>query len=154
MVHIKHFLGCTGCSMSCDCHDNVSFWHGNASTALTRSNSCHSTVSHDTTCKPYGVNLISETSPRKHSMCTRPFFWGWGLGTRPPLAGQKSRSLESANDTKSGEQSVFGEIHTNQCIWNAIRNLITHTLDLQTRYVAARQTHTHMRVHTHKKRLS
>ena len=25
----------------------------------------------------------------------------------------KSRSLESANDTKTGEQIVFGEIHTN-----------------------------------------
>ena len=28
-------------------------------------------------------------------------------------AGEKSRSLQSANDAKTGEQSVFGEIHTN-----------------------------------------
>ena len=33
--------------MSCDHHDNASFWHGNASMALTRSNSCYSTASHD-----------------------------------------------------------------------------------------------------------
>ena len=26
---------------------------------------------------------------------------------------EKSRSLESANDAKTGEQSVFGKIHTN-----------------------------------------
>ena len=36
----------------------------------------------------------------------------------------KSRSLESANDAKTGEQSIFGEIHTNH-VWNAISNLIT-----------------------------
>ena len=29
------------------------------------------------------------------------------------LARDKSRSLESANDAKTGERSVFGEIHTN-----------------------------------------
>ena len=29
------------------------------------------------------------------------------------LAREKSRSLESANDAKTGEQSIFGEIHTN-----------------------------------------
>ena len=28
------------------------------------------------------------------------------------LAREKSRSLESTNDAKTGEQSVFGEIHT------------------------------------------
>ena len=33
-------------------------------------------------------------------MCTRPFFWEWDLGIRLPLAGQKSRSLESVKDTK------------------------------------------------------
>ena len=36
LVYIERFLGCTGCSISCDWHDNASFWHGNASTALTR----------------------------------------------------------------------------------------------------------------------
>ena len=34
LVHIKRFFGYTGCSMSCDRHDKVSFWHGNASMAL------------------------------------------------------------------------------------------------------------------------
>ena len=29
------------------------------------------------------------------------------------LAQEKSRSLESANDAKTGEESLFGEIHTN-----------------------------------------
>ena len=29
------------------------------------------------------------------------------------LVWAKSRSLESANDAKTGKQSVFGEIHTN-----------------------------------------
>ena len=32
----------------------------------------------------------------------------------------KTRSLESANDAKTGEQSIFREY-----IWNIIRNLIT-----------------------------
>ena len=27
LVHIERFLGHTGCSMSCDHHDNASFWH-------------------------------------------------------------------------------------------------------------------------------
>ena len=31
-----------------------------------------------------------------------------------PLAQGKSRSLESVNDAKTGEQSVFSEIHTNR----------------------------------------
>ena len=39
LVYIEHFLRRTGCSMSCDCHDNTSFRHNNASTTLTRSNS-------------------------------------------------------------------------------------------------------------------
>ena len=30
-----------------------------------------------------------------------------------PVSLEKPRSLESANDTKTGEQSVFGKIHTN-----------------------------------------
>ena len=38
LVYIERFLGRTGCSMSCDWHDNASFGHGNASNALTRGN--------------------------------------------------------------------------------------------------------------------
>ena len=34
----RALLGRTGCSMSCDRHDNASYRHGNASSALTCSN--------------------------------------------------------------------------------------------------------------------
>ena len=44
LVYIEHFLGHTGNSMSCDCHDNSSFRHGNASTAAIVG---YSEVSHD-----------------------------------------------------------------------------------------------------------
>ena len=109
LVHIKHFLGHTGCSMSCDCHDNSSFWHGNVSTALMHTQQylaivrCHMVSHASHMAWIWLAHRYSETSPRKHSICTSPFFWGWDLEMRLPLAGQKSRSLESANDTKSGE---------------------------------------------------
>ena len=81
LAHIERFLGCTGCSISCDWHDNTLFWHGNASTTLTR---CSIQLWGDVTiitCRPHGVNLIgalkflteTSSSPRKRSMCTRPF---------------------------------------------------------------------------------
>ena len=62
LVYIKRCLGCTRCSISCDWHDNASFWHGNASTTLTcvqytAIGRCHMIV----TCKPHGVNLIGAT---------------------------------------------------------------------------------------------
>ena len=77
LVHIEHFLGRTGCSISCDWYDNASFWHGNASTTLTRvlytaMGRCHMII----TCKPHGVNLIGALeflTNRKRSMCTSPF---------------------------------------------------------------------------------
>ena len=82
LVYIERFLGRTGCSISYDWHDNASFWHGNISTPLTRVQyttigRCHMII----TCKLHGVNLIGATefwtetssSPRKHSMYTRPF---------------------------------------------------------------------------------
>ena len=82
LVYIEQFLGHTGCSMSCDWHDNASFWHGNASTTLTRvlrtaRGRCHMII----TYKPHGMNLIGATefrnatssSPGNHSMYTRPF---------------------------------------------------------------------------------
>ena len=48
LVYIKRFLGRTaGCSMSCDWHDNPSFWHGNTSTVLTHAVYSYSVVSHD-----------------------------------------------------------------------------------------------------------
>ena len=78
----ERFLGRTVCSISCDWHDNASFWHGNASTALTRMQytaigRCHMII----TCNPHGMNLIGATkfqtetssSSRKHLMYTRPF---------------------------------------------------------------------------------
>ncbi len=46
------------------------------------------------------------------------------------LLREKSRSLVSANDAKTGEQSVFSEFHT-------IHPFGTPHLDSQTRYVAA-----------------
>ena len=39
LVYIERFLGRTGNSMSCDCHDNALVRHGNTSTALMHSNS-------------------------------------------------------------------------------------------------------------------
>ena len=80
LVHIERFLGCTGCSISCDWHDNASFWYGNASTAFTcvqytAIGQCHMIIA----CKPHGGNLIGvlkfltemSSRPRKRSMCTR-----------------------------------------------------------------------------------
>ena len=62
------------------------------------------------------------------------------------LVRAKSRSLELANDAKTGEQSIFGEIHTNHAFETPKGTLQHRKLDLQTRYVAAsvitdRQTH-------------
>ena len=54
------------------------------------------------------------------------------------LTRAKSRSLELANDTKTGEQSVFGEIHTNHELGTPQGTLQHRKLDSQTRYVAAR----------------
>ena len=45
LVYIERFLGRTGCSISCDWHDNASLWHGNASTAYVVYG--YRTVSHD-----------------------------------------------------------------------------------------------------------
>ena len=64
LVHID-FLGCTGCSMSCDCHNNALFWYGNASMALMCSNRlaivwCHMIIM----CHSRGVNLIGATEFR------------------------------------------------------------------------------------------
>ena len=53
------------------------------------------------------------------------------------LARAKSRSLESANEAKTGEQSVFGEIHTNHELGMPQGTLQHRKLDSQTRYVAA-----------------
>ena len=53
------------------------------------------------------------------------------------LARAKSRSLELANDAKTGEQSVFGEIHTNHGFGTPQGTLKHRKLDSQTRYVAA-----------------
>ena len=82
LVYIEQFLGHAGCSMSCDWHDNAPFWYGNVSTAPTRVQltaivRCHMII----TCKPHGMNLIgaqefrnaTSSSPRNHSMYTRPF---------------------------------------------------------------------------------
>ena len=44
LVSIEYFLGRTGNSMSCDCHDNASFRHGNTSTTAIVG---YSEVSHD-----------------------------------------------------------------------------------------------------------
>ena len=52
------------------------------------------------------------------------------------IARAKSRSLESANDAKTGEQSVFGEIHTNHELGTPKGTLQHRKLDSQTRYVA------------------
>ena len=90
LIHIEHFLGRTGCSMSCDCHDNAPFWHGNTSMALKCSNSwlyrawCHMII----TSKPHGVNLIGMLIFRNKNQKaldvyqTLSSFWGWGLGMR------------------------------------------------------------------------
>ena len=63
------------CCMSCDWHDNASFWHGNASVALTRMPyaaivRCHMIVSDI----PHVWEFRNETSssPRKRSIYTRP----------------------------------------------------------------------------------
>ena len=37
LLYTERYLGCAGCSMSYDWHDDTSFWHDNASTALTHS---------------------------------------------------------------------------------------------------------------------
>ena len=92
LVYIECFLGCTGCSISCDWHDNTSFWHGNASTTLIRVQYkaiewCHMII----TCKPHGMNLIGTRKFRNEShqapesaRCIPHLFppWGRGLGTR------------------------------------------------------------------------
>ena len=49
------------------------------------------------------------------------------------LAWAKSRPLESANDAKTGKQSIFRKIHTN----HAFGTLSHRKLDSQTRYAAA-----------------
>ena len=75
-------------------------------------------------CNLIGAWKFLNTDPRILPKFTRPFssFWGWGLGTRLPLA---ARSLESASDAKNWQIKRFWRNPHNSCLWNAIRNLIS-----------------------------
>ena len=56
-MHIEHFLGRTGCSMSFDRHDNTSFWH-----MAMYQRGGYSSVPHDNhICKSHGVGSGDET---------------------------------------------------------------------------------------------
>ena len=53
-----------------------------------------------------------------------------------PLAREKSRSLESANEAKTGEQSIFSKIHTNHAFG------MPYNTALWTRKQCSTDTHT------------
>ena len=61
------------------------------------------------------VTMPTAHAPRVNNMCVQHVTYNILFIHKVMLllAWKKSRSLELANDTKTGEQSIFGKIHTN-----------------------------------------